>query len=100
MAADKVLMGWEERVIRQENGKRLVHYHIRDTTGNSVLAVVGTYRSVGHMIYSVTEDFIRVFGFTRTVHSGTKWLTRREVVNWLVSVTSRGGPIANSRANG
>ncbi|KAL2467080.1 Agenet domain-containing protein/bromo-adjacent-like proteiny (BAH) domain-containing protein [Abeliophyllum distichum] len=96
MAADKVLMGWEERVIRQENGKRLVHYYVRDTTGNSVLAVVGTYRSLGHMIYSVTEDFIRVFGFTRTVHSGTKWLTRREVVNWLVSVTSRGGPIANS----
>ncbi|XP_011095931.1 uncharacterized protein LOC105175245 [Sesamum indicum] len=45
------------------------------------------------MIYSVTEDFLRVFGSRNAVHAGTRWKARKDVVECLMSVTSGGGPI-------
>ncbi|KAL2473511.1 agenet domain-containing protein/bromo-adjacent-like proteiny (BAH) domain-containing protein [Forsythia ovata] len=95
-ANNHVLMAWEERIISQEKGNRVVHYYLKDSNANSVLAVVGTERSVRHMIYVVTEDFIRVYGCTRTVHVGTKWRARRDVVEWLSSIVSRGEPISTN----
>ncbi|PIM99056.1 hypothetical protein CDL12_28452 [Handroanthus impetiginosus] len=97
MSDDQVMRAWEERIILREKGRRLVHYILKDSMGNSVLAVVGRDRSVNHMAYEISEDFLCVFGSTSTVHAGTKWRARRDVIEWLVSVVSRGGPIlANS----
>ncbi|XP_073124596.1 uncharacterized protein [Henckelia pumila] len=92
MSEEQVMRAWEERVISQEKGNRTIHYIIRDTTGYHLLAVVGTERGK-HMIYTVTRDFIRVFGPTREVHDGKKWQTRRDVVEWLVSLVSKRSPI-------
>ncbi|KAI3466501.1 hypothetical protein Pfo_023164 [Paulownia fortunei] len=100
MPDNQVLRAWEERVILQEKGRRIVHYILRDSTGNSLLAVVGRERSINHMAYAISEDFLHVFGSTSTVHAGTKWRARRDVVEWLKSLVSIGGPIlANSTAN-
>ncbi|GFP80488.1 hypothetical protein PHJA_000192200 [Phtheirospermum japonicum] len=97
MSENKVLRAWEERVISEENEHRIVHYHLVDTTPNSLLAVVGIEKSRKHMIYSVTEDFLRAFGPTSTVHAGSRWRSRKDAVEFLSSVTSRDGPIfANS----
>ncbi|KAK4398835.1 hypothetical protein Sango_1359000 [Sesamum angolense] len=84
MSHNQVLRAWEERVISQEKGSRIVHYLLRDSTGNSLLAVVGAERSVNHMIYSVTEDFLRVFGSRNAVHAGTRWKARKDVVECLM----------------
>ncbi|KAK6124770.1 hypothetical protein DH2020_041491 [Rehmannia glutinosa] len=97
MSDNQVLRAWEERVISQEKDNRIVHYLLVDSTGNQLLAVVGIERSRRHIIYSVTEDFLRVFGSTSTVHAGTRWKSRKDVVECLSSITSGGGPIfANS----
>lgn len=86
------MRAWEECVISREKGKRTIHYIIRDTSGYHLLAVVGTGRGK-HMIYKVARDFIRVFGSTSEIHDGKKWLTRRDVVEWLVSIVSKRTPI-------
>lgn len=97
MSDNQVLRAWEERVVSQEKGSRIVHYIMRDSIGSSLLAVVGRDRCINHMSYVVSDDYLRVFGSTSTVHTGTNWGARRDVVEWLVSVVSRGGPIlANS----
>ncbi|KAK6149643.1 hypothetical protein DH2020_017168 [Rehmannia glutinosa] len=97
MSDNQVLRAWEERVISQEKGSRIVHYFLMDSAGNSLLAIVGIERSRRHMFYSVTEDFLRVFGSTSTVHAGTRWKARKDVVEFLSSIASGGGPIfANS----
>ncbi|KAG8385856.1 hypothetical protein BUALT_Bualt03G0088700 [Buddleja alternifolia] len=93
MSDNKVQRAWEERVISREKGNRIVHYLIRDTNANCFLAVVGVERSIRHMTYSVTEDFLRVFGSTCTVHAGTRWTSRKNVAEFLRSVVKGGGPI-------
>lgn len=91
---------WEERVISLEKGNRVVHYYLKDSAGNSVLAVVGTERSIRHMIYVVLEEFLYIYGFTTRVHAETKWRARQEVVEWLTSVVSRSAPVlANNSMN-
>ncbi|KAG8385859.1 hypothetical protein BUALT_Bualt03G0089000 [Buddleja alternifolia] len=45
------------------------------------------------MTYSVTEDFLRVFGSTSTVHAGTRWKSRKHVIGCLKSLVKGGGPI-------
>ncbi|GAU38962.1 hypothetical protein TSUD_378380 [Trifolium subterraneum] len=47
---DPVFVSWEEELICQERGNRVIHFYLRDMSGNSVLAVVGTERSVRHMM--------------------------------------------------
>ncbi|KAL0321059.1 UNVERIFIED_CONTAM: hypothetical protein Sradi_5367400 [Sesamum radiatum] len=99
MSDKEVLRAWEERVISQEKGRRIVHYILKDTTGSSLLAVVGRDRSVNHMAYVISEAFLCVFASTSAVHAGTKWRARRDVVEWLKSVVSRGGPIFGNSTN-
>lgn len=90
MAADNhVFVAWEERVISQEKGHRVVHYYLKGFSGESILAVVGTERSIRHITYVVSEDYLDAFGHTRTINSGTKWRTRREVVEWLTFLVSK-----------
>ncbi|GFP85092.1 hypothetical protein PHJA_000653000 [Phtheirospermum japonicum] len=86
-----VQRAWEERVISEEKGHRIVHYRLLDTTPSSLLAVVGIEKSRRHMTYTVTDEFLRVFGPTGTVHA--KWKSRKAVVGFLSSITSVGGPI-------
>ncbi|WOK99221.1 hypothetical protein Cni_G07933 [Canna indica] len=76
---------WSERFISQERGRRVVHYYLEDSTGDSHLAVIGTERSLRHMLYVVSEEFCQVYGSDGLSVSSLKWRSRREVVDWLAS---------------
>ncbi|XP_068669508.1 uncharacterized protein [Aristolochia californica] len=80
---------WEEHFVSQEKGNRVVHYYFKDSAGDSVLAVVGTERSLRHMVYVVSDDFSRVCGSDKSNNTCFKWRSRREVVNWLTSLLSK-----------
>lgn len=80
---------WKEQFVSQERGNRVVHYFLKDSAGESVLAVVGTERSVRHMFYVVAEEFLQVHGKESNIHAGFKWRSRREVVDWLTSMLSK-----------
>ncbi|KAJ7963650.1 putative Agenet domain-containing protein / bromo-adjacent domain-containing protein [Quillaja saponaria] len=80
---------WKEEFISQERGNRVVHYFLKDSAGESTLAVVGTERSVRHMFYVVAEDFLEVYGEEGPIRAGFKWRSRREVVDWLTSMLSK-----------
>ncbi|KAJ4907676.1 agenet domain-containing protein / bromo-adjacent homology (BAH) domain-containing protein [Raphanus sativus] len=86
---DRHFVEWKEHFVSQERGNRVVHYFLKDSMGESILAVVGTERSVRHMFYVVSEDFVRVYGSENSIHSGFKWRSRREVVDWLTSMLSK-----------
>ncbi|KAG6472310.1 hypothetical protein ZIOFF_069770 [Zingiber officinale] len=76
---------WSERFISQERGDRAVHYYLEDSSGDSYLAVIGTERSLRHMLYVVAEEFCQVYGANKLQLSSLKWRSRREVVDWLAS---------------
>ncbi|KAG8079785.1 hypothetical protein GUJ93_ZPchr0007g2989 [Zizania palustris] len=82
---------WREEFVSQERGSRVVHYYLEDAAGESHLAVVGTERSLRHMLYVVSEDFREAQGMGcggGDAGAGTlarKWRSRREVVDWLSS---------------
>ncbi|OWM81355.1 uncharacterized protein LOC116190071 [Punica granatum] len=80
---------WKEQFVSQERGNRVVHYILKDSAGESVLAIVGTERSVRHMFYVVAEEFVESYGVQIGIHSGFKWRSRREVVDWLTSMISK-----------
>ncbi|CAN6184466.1 unnamed protein product [Urochloa humidicola] len=83
---------WREEFVSQERGSRVVHYYLDDAAGGSHLAVVGTERSLRHMLYVVSEDFQAAWGRGGGADDGCgpgvfarKWRSRREVVDWLGS---------------
>ncbi|OMO83708.1 hypothetical protein CCACVL1_11254 [Corchorus capsularis] len=80
---------WKEEFVSQERGNRVVHYFLKDSSGDSIRAVIGTERSVRHMFYVVAEEFVRVYGAEHSIHAGFKWRSRREVVDWLTSMLSK-----------
>ncbi|KAG5002084.1 hypothetical protein AAZX31_08G316600 [Glycine max] len=80
---------WKEQFVSQERGNRVVHYYLKDSAGESVLAVVGTERSVRHMCYVVAEEFLEICGMEGSIPTGFKWRSRREVVDWLTSTLSK-----------
>ncbi|RZC46073.1 hypothetical protein C5167_039016 [Papaver somniferum] len=80
---------WKEVFVSQEKGNRLVHYYLKDSAGDSVLAVIGTERSVRHMVYVAEDDFLKVYGADLSITDGFKWRSRREVVDWLTSLLSK-----------
>nr|KYP62653.1 hypothetical protein KK1_017194 [Cajanus cajan] len=82
-----VFVAWEERVICQERGNRVIHFYLKDALGKSVLAVVGTERSVRHMMYVVPDHFLQAYGSTQPINA-CKWRARREVVDWLTCLVS------------
>ncbi|KAG8386032.1 hypothetical protein BUALT_Bualt03G0106800 [Buddleja alternifolia] len=88
-ANDHYFVEWKEQYVSKERGNRVVHYFLKDNSGESVLAVVGTERSVRHMFYVVSEEFLSVHGADNSVHAGFRWRSRREVVNWLTSMLSK-----------
>lgn len=86
---NQVFVAWEERIISLEKGNRVVNFYLTDSCGNSVLAVVGTERSIRHMIYIVSQDFVDAYGYMGIATAGTKWRARREVVEWLTELVSK-----------
>ncbi|GER32852.1 zinc transporter [Striga asiatica] len=80
---------WKEQYVSKERGNRVVHYFLKDNSGESILAIVGTERSVRHMFYVVSEEFVSAHGAESSVQAGFRWRSRREVVNWLTSMLSK-----------
>ncbi|XP_030456992.2 uncharacterized protein LOC115677890 [Syzygium oleosum] len=79
-------VGWEEQIVCAERGNRVAHYYLKDASGNSVLAVVGTERSIRHMMYIATDDFVQLYGSNGLIKGYKKWRARREVVELLASL--------------
>ncbi|TYI85390.1 hypothetical protein E1A91_D05G438600v1 [Gossypium mustelinum] len=77
---------WQEEFISQECGNCVVQYFLKDSTSESVCAVIGSQRSVRQMFYVVTEEFVMVYAAENSNHAGFKWRSRREVVDWLTSM--------------
>ncbi|XP_022896095.1 uncharacterized protein LOC111410111 isoform X2 [Olea europaea var. sylvestris] len=88
-ATEHCFVEWKEQYVSKEKGNRVVHYLLKDNSGESILAVVGTERSVRHMFYVVSEEFLNAHGAKNSVHAGFRWRSRREVVNWLTSMLSK-----------
>lgn len=74
---------WEEQFVTHDRGSRVVHYYLKDRHGQNSLAVVGTERSLRHMVYVVCDDFLPLAGLDKSATSAFKWRARREVVEWL-----------------
>ncbi|KAK9935869.1 hypothetical protein M0R45_012743 [Rubus argutus] len=94
-------VAWEEHMLCHERGNRVVHYYLKEASGESVLAVIGTERSIRHMLYVVSDDFLHNYGSTGFINACTRWRARREVVNWLGSLVSRPpcSQLSNSPSN-
>ncbi|XP_071725145.1 uncharacterized protein [Rutidosis leptorrhynchoides] len=86
---DPTFVAWEEHIVCNERGNRVVHYYLKEADGNSVLAVLGTERSIRHMIYVIAEEFVKEYESKNFINPSTKWRARREVVEWLTSMTSK-----------
>ncbi|KAM1145622.1 hypothetical protein PS2_037355 [Malus domestica] len=80
---------WKEHFVSQERGNCVVHYFLKDSSGESILAVVGTERIVRHMFYVVSEEFLQVHGIESFNSANFKWRSRREVVDWLTFMLSK-----------
>ncbi|XP_009764669.1 uncharacterized protein [Nicotiana sylvestris] len=86
---DHCFVEWKEQFVSKERGHRVVHYFLKDISGESILAVVGTERSVRHMFYVVSDEFLKAYAGENSVCAGFRWRSRREVVNWLTSMLSK-----------
>ncbi|XP_047979859.1 uncharacterized protein LOC125221694 isoform X1 [Salvia hispanica] len=86
---ERYFVEWKEQYVSKERGNRVVHYFLKDNSGESILAVVGTERSVRHMFYVVSDEFFSAHGADNSVQAGFRWRSRREVVNWLTSMLSK-----------
>lgn len=98
---DDCFVAWEEHIVCHERGNRVVHYFLKNSAGDMVLAVIGTERSIRHMMYVVSDDFVEAYGSIGSVNACTKWRARREVVEWLISLVSKKSPegLPNSPTN-
>ncbi|KAJ8747335.1 hypothetical protein K2173_013158 [Erythroxylum novogranatense] len=96
---DHGFSAWEEHIVCPERGSRLVHYYLKNEFGDSVLAVIGTERSIRHMTFVVSNEFLQFFGSNKSINASTKWRARREVVRWLTSMMSRNHPGLSSETN-
>ncbi|KAM1124076.1 hypothetical protein EV2_005560 [Malus domestica] len=82
-------VSWEEHTLCQERGSRVVHYYLKEASGELVLAVIGTERSIRHMLYVLSDEFVKTYKSKGFINVCTKWRARREVVEWLTSLVSR-----------
>lgn len=105
-AAARRWVQWEEVVVSNDRGRRLVHYYLRGEPGSGgeerELAVVGRERSPRHMSYAVQGRFLcslAAAGDGSAAPSPSqspaaaegvprKWRSRREVVDWLSTLVS------------
>lgn len=82
-------VAWEEKIISEEKGNRIIYYYLKDTVGGSLLAVVGRERSIRHMTYTISEEFLDYYRCWNAPIAGTRWRARRDVVEWLISLVPR-----------
>lgn len=98
---------WQEVVVSNDKGRRVVHYYLKGAGGGADLAVVGREKSVRHMSYTVPNQFARSLmsrpHLMPSLPSSSspqppglsfKLRSRREVVDWLSSLVS-GTPSKN-----
>ncbi|WOK94005.1 hypothetical protein Cni_G02706 [Canna indica] len=96
-------VGWQEVVVSNDKGRRVVHYYLKGAGGGADLAVVGREKSLRHMSYTVANHFVRSLWArphllpsspsSSSPHSpqsvfSFKWRSRREVIDWLSSLVS------------
>ncbi|XP_074587474.1 uncharacterized protein LOC141843306 [Curcuma longa] len=96
---------WQEVVVSNGKGRRVVHYYLKGAGGRADLAVVGREKSSRHMSYVVPNQFVRSLVtrpyFLQPSPSSSssslnsppeavsfKWRSRREVIDWLSSLVS------------
>ncbi|KAG6532968.1 uncharacterized protein LOC121973883 [Zingiber officinale] len=92
---------WQEVVVSNDKGRRVVHYYLKGAGGGADLAVVGREKSVRHMSYTVPNQFARSLmsrpHLMPSLPSSSspqppglsfKLRSRREVVDWLSSLVS------------
>ncbi|KAJ7518075.1 hypothetical protein O6H91_21G053800 [Diphasiastrum complanatum] len=80
---------WDEQFVSHDRGSRVVHYYLKDHNGHAILAVIGTERSLRHMVYVVCDDFLPLAGLDKSTTAAFKWRARREVVEWLTSLIAK-----------
>lgn len=90
---NEVMRKWMESIVLPQNGCRVIHYRLHDTAGDSLLAAVGAEISPRKLIYSVSADYLRVFGCTDKINAETRWKSRKSLVHWLQSLTHDNTPI-------
>ncbi|XP_004295325.1 PREDICTED: uncharacterized protein LOC101315321 isoform X2 [Fragaria vesca subsp. vesca] len=92
---------WEEHIVCHARGNRVVHYYLKKASGEYVLAVIGTEKSIRHMLYVVSDEFLETCGSNASINACTRWRARREVVHWLGSLLSKRGrsEVSNSPSN-
>jgi len=96
----KHYVGWQEEYVSNDRGSRVVHYYLKDRHGKAKLAVVGTERSLRHMVYVVSEEFLHLTNNSKSNSSSSmKWRSRREVVDWLDSLLSKPRPTSSGDHN-
>ncbi|KAG6468599.1 hypothetical protein ZIOFF_073287 [Zingiber officinale] len=79
-ASGPVFVKWSEKFISQEQGHRVVHYYLEDSSGDSYLVVVGIECSLRHMLYVITDEFYQMYEADKLPLSSLKWRSRREEV--------------------
>ncbi|XP_074565530.1 uncharacterized protein LOC141822020 [Curcuma longa] len=101
-AARGAYVVWQEVVVSNDKGRRVVHYYLKGAGGGADLAVVGREKSVRHMSYTVPNQFARSLmsrpHLMNSLPSSSsppqppglsfKWRSRREVIDWLSSLVS------------
>ncbi|KAJ6807597.1 uncharacterized protein M6B38_169165 [Iris pallida] len=103
MEEARALVRWEEVVVSNDKGRRVVNYYVEDSRGRMDLAVVGREKSVRHMTYVVSNQFFRSLlvgksscpsasvlaaGVAGVGFGCLKWKSRREVVEWLSEIVA------------
>uniref|UniRef100_A0A7N0URW9 Agenet domain-containing protein n=1 Tax=Kalanchoe fedtschenkoi TaxID=63787 RepID=A0A7N0URW9_KALFE len=82
-AGKRMFQSWEERMICEERGKRVVHFYLKDAAGGTVLVITGRETTIRHFKYCVTEEFSAAHGLRGSSAKPLKWRSRREAVKWL-----------------
>ncbi|KAH0712224.1 hypothetical protein KY289_008183 [Solanum tuberosum] len=82
-----VFILWEECVVSQGKDHCVVHYYLKDSSGEMILVVVGTERSARHMVFVILEDYLDAFGHTSSINSETKWRAKRDMGEQLMEET-------------
>lgn len=75
-------VSWEEVVVSQERGHRLVHYVLRRGDGGRDVAVLGKERSLRHISYRYTSKIRSIFSADMLV----ELRSRKDVVDWCNSI--------------
>ena len=71
-ASGHCFVEWKKQLVSQERGNYVVHYYLKDSAAESILAVAVTKRSIRHMIYVVAEEFLETCGKRVFILAGFK----------------------------